>query len=404
MTPDAEIRRLISARGRMTFAEFMDAALYHPANGYYTSGERIGASGDFYTSPSVSPAFGALLALQLFQMWRLLGEPGRFTVVEPGSGNGLLCRDILVAAAALPGAFRRSLRYVCLDRRDTRGYEQGLREVSRIASSVLPLRGIVGCILSNELLDAMPVHQVTMEQGRLCEIYVALDRDTLATTTGELSNAALAQRLEDRGIQLAEGQTAEINLSAESWVAETAGTLERGFVLTIDYGRTAGELYSPTERFHGTLTTFHRHLQTDRPLERIGQQDMSAQVDFSTLAGAGKQAGLDFFGYTTQAAFLRNLGLETLLSRAPSAPMRQAQASRVGMREIAKPGGLGDFKVMAQGKNVGSPELWGLQSSDEAAELAKQLPPVAPTAQHLDLLAGRYPAAEVEFEMTWDAL
>ena len=129
-----------------------------------------------------------------------------------------------------------------------------------------------------------------------------------------------------------------------------AQSLERGFVLTIDYGRPAGELYSATERLRGTLTTFAAHLQTDRPLERIGQQDMSAQVDFTTLARAGAQAGLDFLGYANQAAFLHNLGLGQLERRPPTSPPRQAQASRVGMRELAKPGGLGDFKVMAQAR------------------------------------------------------
>ena len=404
MTAEAEIRRRIAAFGPITFAEFMEATLYHPDGGYYTSGERVGAAGDFYTSPSVHPSFGGLLAVQLFQMWALLGQPDPFIVAEPGAGNGLLCRDIVTAAAGFPDRFCRSLRYVCLDRRPNPGCEQGLPGVSRIVSSGLPLRGMVGCVLSNELLDAMPVHQITMAQGRLREVYVALDGETLVTQTGEPSTPLLAQRLAGLGIELVEGQTAEVNLPLGGWVEAAAQSLERGFVLTIDYGRPAGELYSATERLRGTLTTFAAHLQTDRPLERIGQQDMSAQVDFTTLARAGAQAGLDFLGYANQAAFLHNLGLGQLERRPPTGPPRQAQASRVGMRELAKPGGLGDFKVMAQGKNVDAPELWGFHPSEQAADLAAQLPAPVPTPEHLDLLAGRYPAREVEFEMTWDAL
>ena len=404
MNAEAEIRRRIAERGSMTFAEFMEVALYHPNGGYYTSGERVGAAGDFYTSPSAHPAFGALLAVQLFQMWQLLGRPAPFTVAEPGAGSGLLCRDIVSAASRLPDGFTQSLRYVCLDRRARAGYERGLPGVSRAASDGLPLRGMVGCVLSNELLDAMPVHQVIMERGRLREVYVTLDGDGFAAQTGQPSTPLLAQRLAGLGVELSEGQTAEVNPALESWTEAAALALERGFVLTVDYGRPAEELYSAEERFRGTLTTFAAHLQTDRPLEQVGQQDMSAQVDFTTLARTGAQAGLDFLGYASQSAFLRNLGLGQLERRPPIGSPRQAQASRAGMRELAKPGGLGDFKVMAQGKNVGKPELWGFSPSEQAQDAAAQMPTPVPATEHLDLLASRYPAAEVEFEMAWEAL
>ena len=404
MTAEAEIRRRIAERGPITFAEFMDVALYHPDGGYYTSGERVGAAGDFYTSPSVHPAFGTLLAVQFFQMWELLGRPAPFTIAEAGAGNGLLCRDIVRAAAGLPGGFARSLRYVCLDQRGNGGYERGLPGVGRVAASGLPLRGVTGCVLSNELLDAMPVHQLTVEQGRLREVYVTLEGDELALNTGEPSTPLLSQRLDSLDIELAEGQTAEVNLALDDWGEAAAQSLGRGFVLTIDYGRPAEDLYSAAERFRGTLTTFHRHLQTDRPLERIGQQDMSAQVDFTTLARAGSQAGLDFLGYTTQATLLRNLGLTHLEQRLTAGSPRQAQASRVGMRELAKPGGLGDFKVLVQGKNVGKPELWGFHASGKATDLTERMPTPLPTPQHLDLLTGRFPPAESEFEMAWDTL
>ena len=404
MNAEAEIRRRIAERGPITFAEFMEVALYHSGGGYYTSGERIGAAGDFYTSPSIHPAFGALLTVQLFQMWDLLGRPAPFTVAEPGAGNGLMCRDIMTAAAGLPDGFAHSLRYVCIDRRSKAGCESGMPGSSRLSTSGMPLRGMVGCVLSNELLDAMPVHQVVVEQGRLREVYVSLRGGALAAQTGEPSTPLLARRLADVGIELAEGQTAEVNLALDLWVDAAAQSLERGFVLTIDYGRSAEELYSAEERFRGTLTTFHRHLQTDRPLERVGQQDMSAQVDFTTLARTGARAGLTSLGYASQGAFLYNLGLGHLEQRPAPGPLRQAQASRVGMRELAKPGGLGDFKALAQGKNVGRPQLWGFHTSRQGPELAARLPPLSPTPEHLDLLAGRYPAAEIDVEMSWEAL
>ena len=404
MNAEQEIRRRIRERAAVTFAEFMEVALYHPLGGYYASGERVGAAGDFYTSPSVHPAFGALLAVQLCQMWQLMGRPSPFSVAEPGGGSGLLCRDILSAAVGLPSGFADSLRYVCIDRRPTAGHERSQPRASRIASATLPLRGLAGCVLSNELLDAMPVHQVTLERGILKEVFVTLDGDRFSTQTGRPSTPLLEQRLNGLGVALQEGQVAEVNLAIDGWVEEAAQSLERGFILTVDYGRHAGELYSATERFRGTLTTYRNHVQTDRPLERIGQQDISAQVDFTSLARAGESAGLDLLGYDTQAAFLHNLGLDKLLHRPSPGPRRQAQANRVGMRELVKPGGLGDFKVMAMGKGVGHPELWGFYQSPEALRLTAGLPAPEMTLGHIDLMAGRYPAAETEFEMSWDEL
>ena len=291
MNADGKIRRRIAERGAITFAEFMEVALYHPGGGYYTSGERVGAAGDYYTSPSVHPAFGALLAVQLFQMWQLLGQPSPFTVVEAGAGNGLLCRDILNATAGRPVPFRRALRYVCIDRRTSAGLETGLDGVSRICSDGVPLRGVVGCVLSNELLDAMPVHQVTCDGGELKELYVVSQDGELAMQTDTPSTPLLAQRLNSLGVRLEEGRVAEVNLALDGWIEGVAESLERGFVLAVDYGRLAEDLYSPAERFRGTLTTYRNHFQTDRPLEHIGQQDMSAQVDFTTVARAAKGAG-----------------------------------------------------------------------------------------------------------------
>ena len=404
MTAEGEIRRRIAARGRITFAEFMDVALYHPGGGYYTSGERVGAAGDYYTSPSVHPVFGALLAAQLFKMWQLLGQPAPFTVAEAGAGNGLLCRDIVTAAGALPSRFRQALRYLCIDRRASAGLEAGLDGVNRVSSDGMPLKCIVGCVLSNELLDAMPVHQVTCEGGELKELYVVSRDGELAMQADTPSTLQLAQRLSSLGVRLQEGQVAEVNLALEGWTQGAAWSLERGFVLSIDYGRLAEDLYSPTERFRGTLTTYRNHLQTDRPLEHVGQQDMSAQVDFSTLARVAADAGLNVLGYVSQAEFLHNLGIGDMLRRLAGGRPQQSRAGSLAMRELVKPEGLGAFRVLALGKNVGQPELWGFHPSEEPAELAERVPLPEPTPEHVNLLAGRYPWTEMEFDMPWDAL
>ena len=444
-SPEAEIHRRIRVAGPITFAEFMELALYWPHGGYYSyqSGAvgPFGPSGDYYTAPLAHPAFGALLAVQLYQLWQLMDCPNPFYVVELGAGNGLLCRDILTAVAHLPNNFTQSIRYLCLDRRrpgsevllspSGRGVGgEGVPQPAhgepveppisanscpfvdnsahRITTDRLPLRNLRGCILSNELLDAFPVHQVRQEQGELREVYIALADPPsspsgrgaggaghlLSETLAEPSTPALAARLEEVGITLAEGQTAEINLDLDAWTASVADSLSAGFVLTIDYGQPAAELYSAELRPRGTLVTYYRHVQTDAPLRNIGRQDITAQVDFTSAVNAGRRAGLAPLGYTTQQRFLRNLGLDhfrrRLASRSASAPPelvagRQAEANRAGLLALTRPGGLGDFKVLVQGKNVGQPKLWGFEPSPSVGELIETLPVPLLTGRHISL-------------------
>ena len=403
----------------------------------------IGASGDYYTSPSVHPAFGALLAVQLIQMWHLLDRPDPFTVVEMGAGNGLLARDILNYSSNLLPEFERSLRYVCLDIRVVAGLEtalpsfqnqsQNAPKVSRIAAAVptdgvkadsltdsragararrygTPLSGIRGCILSNELLDAFPVHQVKIREGVLQEVYVTLQDGQLVETLGEPSCSELADRLKSVGVELVEGQVAEINLGIDPWAGEVASALESGFVITVDYGKTASQLYSAKERPDGTLTTYYRHTQTDDPFSHVGSQDITAQVDFTAVVQAGRARGLSMLGYARQSDFLRSLGLGDWQRRLGGLNLsqQQTQANRAGILDLARVGGLGDFKVLVQGKNVGKPKLWGFDpapdqdqgpESEDGLDRPEELPVPLLTADHLPFLEGRYPRAEAEINL-----
>lgn len=407
MTPaESEVRRRIDERGAVTFAEFMDLALYWPRGGYYSSGDPIGPGGDYYTSPQVHPVFAALLAVQLFQMWELLNHPDPFTVVELGAGNGLLGRDLSACWDSLHLGPAPALRYVCLDRRASAGLETEADDdspaagVSRVAASGIPLQRVVGCFLSNEYLDAFPVHQVTMTPDGLQEVYVALEDGQLATRQGLPSTPALATRLQALDIELLEGQTAEICLRLDDWAEQVAASLERGFVLTVDYGRRAADLYSPELRRRGTLTTYYRHTQLDAPLRYVGRQDITAQVDFTSVIDSGLRNGLKPLGMATQQRFLRHLGLSRLQQRlaALDLPQYAAQANRAGMLDLARPGGLGDFKVLCQGKGVGAPDLWGFSDSVEAANLAEQLPVPLLTPRHLSLPEGRYSVAAPQWQ------
>ena len=279
----------------------------------------------------------------------------------------------------------------------------GLPGISRIAATGLPLQGVLGCLLSNEFLDSFPVHQVTLQEGKLHEVYVTVTDQELGPCLGEPSSPALAERLEGLEIDLAEGQTAEISLGVGSWAQEAAECLEAGFILTVDYGHLAAELYSPQTRYRGTLTTYYRHTQTDSPFKSIGRQDITAQVDFSSVVRAGRRGGLEPLGIVPQRQFLQHLGLDRMVQRLSASDLTQRtiQANRAGMLDLVRPGGLGDFKVLAQGKGVGRPELWGLSPSPEAAALVDGLTVPLLTSQHLRWLEGRYPTSEFEFEELW---
>ena len=381
------IRRRIARDGPITFAEYMGSALYGPG-GYYTRRE---PAQDYYTSPRVHPAFGALLAVQMFHLWSVLNRPRSFPIIEPGAGDGLLCRDILNAAAHLPHGFGDAVQYVASDLRAVGGYEMKSRRASRAVADALrlPIRADAGCVLSNELLDALPVHRVRMLRGQLHELYVGVQSDVadgyegaLVEQPGEPSTPMLEHRLSELGITLSEGQTAEICLLLDDWAASAAGALDAGFVLTIDYGRSAADLYDPAARPDGTLVTYRSHQQTDAPLVNAGRQDITAQVDFTSVQAAGERAGLATIGNVPQGAFLSRLGLQVLRRKNPEAgnsasgwitipvdpegglpntlpeildpPADDGRAWLTGLTHLTQPGGLGDFRVLLQSKGVPS--------------------------------------------------
>ena len=403
MSAEFEVRRRINERGKITFAEFMDVALYWPDGGYYTGPEPVGAQGDFYTSPAVHPSFGALLGVQLFQIWQYLGQPSPFSVLELGAGNGLLCRDIISYASELSEEFKASLRYICLERRAVCPIEFGTSGTSRVMAEGLPFKDLVGCILSNEYLDAFPVHRLVMAGDVLKEVYVGLDGQNLVEMTGDFSDPGLVSRLNELGLELAPWQTAEINLNLGNLAKDIAATLNHGFVLTIDYGRTAPDLYDAEQRHSGTLVTYYQHLQKDAPLEFIGRQDITAQVDFTSVAQAGETAGLNTLGLVTQRQFLENLNLSSLRKRLKEHAMtpRTIQANRAGLTDLVRPGGLGDFKVLIQSKNVGRPVLWGLKASPQATDLVDDLPVPLLTDHHISLPSGQLTESYTDFEAYW---
>jgi len=367
----ATIKAEIAAHGPIPFARFMELALYHPQYGYYVrpvddpTQERIGWSGDFYTSSDVHPILGQALAKQAQQLDACLGHPAPFTVVEMGAGKGLLARDFLAACKNAPAHFGERLRYILIERSASmRALQQQaltpwVDQTGRVTwldrLEDLPPESVTGLFFSNELVDAFPVHRLTVVDGRPHELYVDLCDDRFTEVCRPPSDD-LAAYLREGAISLPDGYRTEINLDAIRWMTQVAQVMDRGAVLTIDYGHTAEDLYGP-DRKNGTFLCYYSQMTSEDAYDRVGEQDMTAHVDFTALARAGQQAGLDVTGFTNQMSFLIGLGAEQLLeSLEPESPEFYAAI------HLLRPDGMGrTFKVLVQHKGMAKPEFDGLK-------------------------------------------
>jgi len=363
----------IAARGPVTFMQFMDWCLYHPRYGYYQSGgTKVGKGGDYYTSPCVHPVFGHLIAKQLLQMAEVLGGDS-FDVVEVGAGRGFLCKDILHWMKGKAPDFYQRIRYHLVETAPFLLSEQRVRLAREDEEGKVfwldpkTLRGrrdwVVGCILSNELFDAFPVHRVILDHGELKEFYVSQQNGQLKEELGVLSDPKIASYFESMGIFLQEQQRAEVNLKALEWMEDMGRLLKRGFVLTIDYGYQAEELYA-SYRHEGTLLCYYRHRASDDPYVRLGRQDMTAHVNFTRLIQKGEDAGLRFTGFVPQFRFLIGLGLlQEMESLEKEEPGIGGLRLRLALKHLIEPEtGMGEvFKVLIQHKGVENPTLDGLR-------------------------------------------
>ncbi len=363
----------IEEKGAIPFSQFMEWCLYHPEYGYYQSeGLRIGKEGDYYTSPCVHPLFGGMVAKQLSQMAEILGE-GNFDVVEMGGGRGFLCQDILNWAKKKTPDFFNRLRYYLLETSPSLLKEQKERlrpyEEEGKIDWMDPIifekekDRIRGCILSNELVDAFPVHQVVFDHGKLKEVYVTRHNGQLKEVMDEPSDPALLSYFESMGIRLQEGQRAEVNLRALDWMEKVGRFLEKGFVLTVDYGYLAEELYAPYRR-SGTLLCYYRHQTSQNPYEHLGEQDITSHVNFTDLIKKGEEVGLRFAGLVPQYRFLTALGiLQEMDSLGQDLSELDGLKMRLSLMHLIEPeAGMGEmFKVLIQRKGIDGPLLEGLR-------------------------------------------
>jgi len=370
----AAIRERITAEGAITFRQFMAMALYHPQHGYYCSSrEKLGRQGDYLTSPEVHPIFAYLVAKQLWQMWQVMAKPRPFAIVEMGAGSGALARDILRWAQRQGSDFFWALEYRLVEvsewlrenqRRTLREVDPSLDKVSWLPSlEALPGEGVSGCFFSNELVDSFPVHRVMVQNGRLQEVYVGWQAGRFVESLGSPSTPRLEEYFRRLGLLPGEGCLAEVNLEALDWMKTVATALRRGFVLTFDYGYPAQELYAPWRK-DGTLLCFYRHNPSSDPYARIGRQDMTSHVDFTSLIQAGREQGLELLGLTSQSRFLAAAGISAGLEARGQRDLslEEYYARRRAVTELIDPTGLGRIKVLIQAKGMTGANLWGLPS------------------------------------------
>ena len=351
----------------------METCLYSPLGGFYSSRETT-INEHFTTSPTSHPVFGALIARQLEQMWRILGEPPIFHVIEVGSAGDTLAQSIVRSCYRMNPRFSEALYYITIDYQPCRvqlpspfiDFELGTEdeiypyhkdissEIHRVkANGLQAFQNVVGCILYNELIDNFPVHRFAIQNGRIQEVFVTLSDSGLTEVLDEPSSHLIPQRISNLGLSLTEGYRGEINLYIEDWTAQLSKTLSSGFILTIDYGDTASELYSPQNN-QGTLVCYHKHALISDPYQHVGKQDITCQVDFTSLMEIGDQYGLSTVGYTKQNKFLESLGLSSFFDTLQSLGLSAARTelNRIAMMTLVDSEEYGDFKVLAQAKGI----------------------------------------------------
>jgi SAM-dependent MidA family methyltransferase len=353
----------IAANGPITFADFMETALYDPQHGYYTRAAATGRR-DYFTSVDVSGVFGRLIARQLHEMWKRLGAPRDFLLVEAGAGSGALARSILDLIATQFPDFYEAQKYLAVERSQTLRSSQVAtlaRHSARgkfTSAAELPEAIPAGIIVSNEFFDALPVHRVIGAgdaTAPLRELYVGHGANGFFEESRPLSNPALGVYFERHGIKLAPEQQAEVNLKACSWIREAGKRLAKGFVLTIDYGYEAAELFSE-RHMRGTMLAYERHRASERYFRAPGEQDLTSHVDFTAIDRAGQRGGLARTGYTTQANFLLQLAHASKMADLEVGNDAEQAKARNAFKTLVHPEGMGEtFKVLVQHKGIDAP-------------------------------------------------
>jgi len=396
LSAETVIKKQIRQKEAISFREFMEIALYHSEVGYYTSSKSI--IENFYTSPYTHPAFGASLSLQLNQMWIAMGEPSVFVVIEVGCGDGILAQDIVGYARSNRLPFINALEYVAVDRsKSLISSLVGIDGFNKVISDLDTFKDVVGCIISNELIDSFPVNRFKIKDGRICEIMVTLLNGRFSEILSTAPDPMIIERLSALSWDLPDDFEGEINGSIGSWVKSLSTVLSAGFVITIDYGNDHIRLYDP-DNMLSSIRSYRKHTQPISLYDQIGYCDITADVDFSWLISESERFDLQSLYIMNQREFLSGWGVENWIDdiRVKKISQNVLYSNLVGIRQLMRDDGFGQFKVLIQyiGKEIDS---LGSILPDETSANGYPVPML--TGKHADYLGSKYPhVTETEFD------
>ena len=358
----AAIRAEIEAAGPITFARFMERALYEPGHGYYRRQEAgPGMAGDFLTAPEAHPIFGAAIGRLLEQAWEAMGRPSPFTVSEPGAGSGALAAGLLGGLRDLGSPMLAAVRYRPVEVEPARLAAFRARLAGEALGGHVETGDLLatpveaGAVVANEVVDALPVHRVVGRADGIRELLVGVaDGGGFENVEAVPTTPALAERLAAEGVTLADGQVTEICLAVDAWLEGVVRHLRIGVVVLVDYADEPAALHGPG-RMSGTLRAFARHAVGADPFRHVGRQDLTATVDLAAVRAAASRVGLDPLGETTQAELLAAVGSVELTDawlRRPGADLQGALLLRSALMRLMDPRGMGGYRVLVFGRGL----------------------------------------------------
>ncbi|MBK15952.1 MAG: hypothetical protein CL770_04610 [Chloroflexi bacterium] len=341
------IRKEILSEGKISFARFIQIALYHPKFGYYSRINPIGTNSHYLTSPYIHPAFGAALSQHIYLMWKFMKYPNKFQIVELGCSTGILAETIYSYSKSISLDFANSIQYIGVDRTLNKK-----TDFNSIKSNLIPLKNISGCIISNELIDSFPFHRFKIINNEVKEIYVTIKNNKLISILDQPSSKKINQKLSQLKFQLPNNFEGEIFLEIDNLFNSITQSLKKGFIVTVDYGEERENLYSNQSR--GTMQTYFKHTSGASPFQRIGEQDITANIDFSYLIEAGLLNQIRPVSLCSQKEFLEIFGIKKWIENIQNSKLEQSkkQINLINIKKLINNQGLGNFKILIQEKNT----------------------------------------------------
>ena len=370
-----EVVSQIRKTGPISFEEFMDIALYS-GNGYYSKPASFGVYGDYYTSPSLHPFFGYLFAIQIMNIWEYMDRPNPFTIVEIGAGDGTLATDIVSTIRAANIDFSNCLQYIPIDRATSRGCVAGAEIVSADLLDLYISDSTSCVVLSNELIDALPVDIFEVRDGRTKVVVIDVDKQ------GNLKEELIETTIDefyDLDISSLEGYRGPLCRDLGQWIPTVLDLVPKAFFVNIDYGYEESD-YLSMGKSNRLLQTYYRHVDNLSPLLRVGDQDITAHVNFTALRRAFAHRGINSIGNITQREWLFGLGYSDVIEDLRlSEGLSRREISLID--RLVEVEGLGGFRVEISQRGIDGAEISKLNNLTNLSRYFSAVPPV--TDKHM---------------------